>query len=514
MVDEARKQESREWLEKGVAALKAKNFRLARQHLLRAKDLDPENAEAWLYLTGTTRDLKKRKALLLRVLKLQPDHAKARQMLAKIERQMVPHFEDEYELPPAPEKSPPPAEDDEDKTISSVKRRTKEMPKLDLAQAAAPAEELQADAPAEAPVQPVAATPEPVEPAEPEIVEEDNPPEEEPALPAAPDSGKADEVLAELSSLAMPTMDEMVADDVVEEVPAEVVERCPRCGAVMRADDHIGGLVCVFCGYGMADQGPGAGTVVERQNAGQEWPAVKQARHCLTCDTISIPPAGVTADIPPCPVCGQAIFEPVESGPALPEGHLPFEVDEARAAIAIENKQTGRLQLFRRQREMTRPQRVFLPVWLFSAAGTASYMLPDTEEGQSLEHAYEQVVVHCVPQFDENLLHLASQVDYDALEPFASEQGDAAFVLLPNLPLNTAAIEARQLINGNLRSRVRQAHPQAEIGSVDVADLTAQLVMLPVWINVVSVGSQLHTGMISGVTAQAAVGGRVRRPRR
>ncbi len=89
MADENRKQEAALWVERGVAALRARDVRLAREYLVRAKDLDPENVEAWLYLTATTRDLEKRRLLLRKVLAIDPGHAQARQVLGEIERELA-----------------------------------------------------------------------------------------------------------------------------------------------------------------------------------------------------------------------------------------------------------------------------------------------------------------------------------------------------------------------------------------------------------------------------------------
>lgn len=86
MVQEHQQQEAVDWVRKGVAALRENDLRLARRCLLMAKDLDPENADAWFYLTATTRNLERRRRLLWRVLTIDPEHRQARRGLAEIER--------------------------------------------------------------------------------------------------------------------------------------------------------------------------------------------------------------------------------------------------------------------------------------------------------------------------------------------------------------------------------------------------------------------------------------------
>lgn len=86
MAQDKQQQEAIAWVRKGVAALREKDIQLARRCLLTAKDLDPENADAWLYLSATTRDLERRRRILWRVLTIKPDHPQARRALAEIER--------------------------------------------------------------------------------------------------------------------------------------------------------------------------------------------------------------------------------------------------------------------------------------------------------------------------------------------------------------------------------------------------------------------------------------------
>ncbi len=89
MVDETQKQEALRWIKQGMAALRAQDTKLAQRCLLKAKDLDPDNPDVWLYLTATTRDLEKRRLLLQKVLSIAPDHPQARRALQEVERQQV-----------------------------------------------------------------------------------------------------------------------------------------------------------------------------------------------------------------------------------------------------------------------------------------------------------------------------------------------------------------------------------------------------------------------------------------
>ena len=97
MTDQAQKQQAVRLIARGVAALKANDMQRARQLLLEARKLDPENTDSLLWLTSTTRDTEQRRQILGQVLKINPAHPQALQALAKLEGR------------PAPVEPPPPA---------------------------------------------------------------------------------------------------------------------------------------------------------------------------------------------------------------------------------------------------------------------------------------------------------------------------------------------------------------------------------------------------------------------
>ena len=90
MADQAQKQQAVRLIARGVAALKANDMQRARQLLLEARKLDPENTDSLLWLTSTTRDTEQRRQILGQVLKINPAHPQALKALAKLEGRPVP----------------------------------------------------------------------------------------------------------------------------------------------------------------------------------------------------------------------------------------------------------------------------------------------------------------------------------------------------------------------------------------------------------------------------------------
>jgi DNA-directed RNA polymerase subunit RPC12/RpoP len=86
MTDQARRQDFSQIrfeniLETGIAALKGGDLEQARQLLSRAASLDPTDARAWLWLSGTTQDLEEQRNYLENALAADPNNAAARRGL-------------------------------------------------------------------------------------------------------------------------------------------------------------------------------------------------------------------------------------------------------------------------------------------------------------------------------------------------------------------------------------------------------------------------------------------------
>lgn len=420
MADENRKQEAALWLERGIAALRARDVRLARECLVRAKDLDPDNVDAWLYLTATTRDLHKRRLLLLKVLAIDPGHAQARSVLEKIDRELA--AQAAQETAPA---GPPPAEP------------------------------------------PAAVTTAPVE----------SPPAAAPAI--APD-------------------------------------RCPSCGAVLRQDERTGSVYCVFCGYGKGEERLPT-LEINRVYPERSWPGGQTARHCLTCDAVSLLPSGMGPDTP-CPICMQGVFETIEVTTPFPDTYLPFQIGEEQAAAALEEVEVGGvLRLFQGKREMARLRPVLLPTWIFEGLGIVEASAEEAE-AENVTQPFAGVVVHACRQLEPSLLQLLAASPLDKAEPCPIEIRDDTLIfnLLPGVSLAVAGQEAHARMLNALRRRAADlASTQGKAAARTlVRDLWVQQMLLPAWITEVRAGGRQYVGLVNGYTGRAALGEMQRRARR
>ncbi len=99
-------------LQEGQAAAQRGDNAVARDYLAAAVDLDPDNADAWLWLAGVQEKPTEAEAALQRVLTLEPDNAYARQGLAEIEAQLALWDDTQAAASPAVAAFPVPVADD------------------------------------------------------------------------------------------------------------------------------------------------------------------------------------------------------------------------------------------------------------------------------------------------------------------------------------------------------------------------------------------------------------------
>lgn len=89
MDEDAVTQRVQELLARGREAARNERRDEARQYLQAAVDIDPENAEAWLWLAGVMDDPYEAKYCLERVLEIDPLNDRARRGLAWVEQQIA-----------------------------------------------------------------------------------------------------------------------------------------------------------------------------------------------------------------------------------------------------------------------------------------------------------------------------------------------------------------------------------------------------------------------------------------
>ncbi|GAB4572111.1 MAG: hypothetical protein Kow0077_10700 [Anaerolineae bacterium] len=291
-------------------------------------------------------------------------------------------------------------------------------------------------------------------------------------------------------------------------------QHCPQCGAVMRYDEQRKRAVCVFCGYGTGTQILPE-VKVERAFEARPWPEDVTARRCLDCEAVSLLPPGQPATTP-CPVCMQPVLEKTEISVPFPDTLLTFRINEARAAIVLEDVELGgglRRVLGGGRRQMTRPRPVLIPLWVFRGQGYARYREGDEEN--ELVQAFDEVLIPNVRQMDERLLELAARVPFEKAEVCAPEiaSDTRIYMLLPEVSLQRAAHEAFAIIRTNIRRVARQNLADVELLDAGARDLVAQLILLPAWINEIRAGGRVYMGLVNGVTGKAMAGDPPRRVR-
>ncbi|HOA23764.1 MAG: tetratricopeptide repeat protein [Aggregatilineales bacterium] len=101
--------EREDWLQEGVAALRAGDRREAIRLLGRAVNENPDNVAAWWFLAAVLPNTEQKIHALRHVLRLRPDHAEARELLKRLRQRQASEQRQREEAPPAkPEPTPEP----------------------------------------------------------------------------------------------------------------------------------------------------------------------------------------------------------------------------------------------------------------------------------------------------------------------------------------------------------------------------------------------------------------------
>jgi len=101
--------EREDWLQEGVAALRAGDRREALRLLGRAVNENPDNVAAWWFLAAVLPNTEQKIHALRHVLRLRPDHAEARELLKRLRQRQASEQREREEAPPAkPEPAPEP----------------------------------------------------------------------------------------------------------------------------------------------------------------------------------------------------------------------------------------------------------------------------------------------------------------------------------------------------------------------------------------------------------------------
>lgn len=270
---------------------------------------------------------------------------------------------------------------------------------------------------------------------------------------------------------------------------------CPQCGSgrLIAASDGQR-LVCEHCHYEEAIVFRSADTTGDRDFTATMWTAKGHrtaertvAFECGSCGASFVLPSGVQSLA--CSFCGSVHLHSESQSRELltPDAVLPF------GTSASEVRDTLQSEL--RNEPASDPLPVFLPVWMFTFAGTVRWTgyepnrdsFASQKEPRSGKYTViEQVALVCAtPRLPQPLQHLVEEFDLSALRAYDPRQLAGYPVATYQITLDAATIAARRKALKALAPVVREEIANLvdlEITFTHVGVDTFRLLLLPFWI--------------------------------
>jgi DNA-directed RNA polymerase subunit RPC12/RpoP len=322
-----------------------------------------------------------------------------------------------------------------------------------------------------------------------------------------------------------------------------MVTACPQCGAAMHHEAGAAEVVCAYCGHKLhllkvnllEERAHLVSDLrLRRRYEGHTWQEIERVVCCKSCGAQLTMTQHLARS---CLYCGSTnvIVEDSQRTFEKPDGLLPFEIDEVRAANGI--SRTERSCFRRLTHWLTRKEwraeslfDIYLPFWVFDG-----YVEVRTwTEGVSSGPPSEQSLLRAETMLFENLLFPASQVpsrylaeqllpfDLQSLVPYDPCALADRQVALYSLDVEVVAEQAHDAMITLARQQVERrrdtdllltdrvgaesAAPRHLRRSYQVSGVSYQLVLLPVWLARVRSGDRVKLMVVNGQSGRVARG--------
>jgi hypothetical protein len=266
---------------------------------------------------------------------------------------------------------------------------------------------------------------------------------------------------------------------------------------------------------------------LQRRYQGHPWSEVQRIVCCESCGAQLTMTQHLAKS---CAFCGSTSVIVGDSQQSFeqPDGFLPFTIDEREAAGAIyqaQRRQEGRGD---NMLEITGPQGVYLPFWLFDGTvelrwwiqdglaaplaplpGTAEYKrfdkilflavhLPPPSFLEPVQSFYLTLIVPYEPHLLADCPALLYSLD---VEGVAEEAGNA-LLALARQQAGPSILWQQPILPASLQRKSRTSRPRR---TFQVSDLNYQLVLLPVWIAPLRNREKRRLALVNGQTGEATL---------
>ncbi len=315
---------------------------------------------------------------------------------------------------------------------------------------------------------------------------------------------------------------------------------CPGCGAKLDFNPSQRALKCPFCGY--SETIDPASEAVQERNWDEYWENAESHTEtiegrssevaCKACAAVVLLDDKVATDR--CPYCGNDLEnKPVAAqGMILPEGLLPFKIDEKHAIEAFNQWIAGRWFAPRDLKQLMNRGKfagVYVPFWTFDSMTftyytgqrgddyqeTETYTEPETyttTDGQgnqttqtrmvtktrtvtktrwtsvsgNVNHFFDDVLVCASHSIPDNLIQQLTPWDLPNVEPFRPEFLAGFQTERYTVGLNEGFESARGIMDGEIRTLccrdIGGDHQQLNTVNTQHTAITFKHILQPVWL--------------------------------
>ncbi len=290
---------------------------------------------------------------------------------------------------------------------------------------------------------------------------------------------------------------------------------CPHCGGHMTYAPDGQSLICEYCENRQRIKIESEDRLVAKQDdfmidmatvKGQLTPVAMHTVECKACGaTYTLPPDQMTFN---CAYCGSSyVLKQVETrNLVLPNGLIPFSVDENRAKLALH---VWMQHLYKKTLPFDSPGHGFyLPAWVYEIGGVISWrcLIPKgnawVPDSNSLPIHFNNITILASQRLPKALRTILDSYDMNQIVPY-----DPRYLV--NWPAETyqismaeAALDARKRALDEERKTVRQSYPHPVQDLIlNTADMTVdyvKLILLPAWLTYYVIENQHYAVLING----------------
>lgn len=292
---------------------------------------------------------------------------------------------------------------------------------------------------------------------------------------------------------------------------------CPQCGGRMTFTPSGQSLTCEYCDSQQRltvnrvapDESDGADFIIGLATArGHLKPTTVHTITCKGCGASMILPAHHISQN--CPYCQSSyvLTQAATMETVQPDAVLPFRVNEAQVRLVL--RSWFNEQKFPPPVRVSRPQGIYLPVWLFNMGGQIHLryeLMLEKDTWEDVEDArivqLQDILVPAARRLPEELEAVFQSFDLstqEAFEPYFLADWPAETY---QVSMSDASLEARRMAFMTEKRRILNTiegrFREVRFSSAGMQVESYQFLLVPVWVIAYQTGGKSYTLVLNGV---------------